>query len=37
MLSEHGHVDLAYRIATQETHPNWGYMLANGATTLWER
>jgi alpha-L-rhamnosidase len=37
MLTEHGHPDLAYRIATQETYPSWGYMLANGATTLWER
>ena len=37
MLAEHGHPDLAYRIATQETYPSWGYMLANGATTLWER
>lgn len=36
-LTENGHVDVAYRIATQETYPSWGYMLANGATTLWER
>lgn len=28
--------DAAYRITTQETFPGWGYMLANGATTLWE-
>ena len=37
MLSEYGHVDEAYKIATQETYPGWGYMIANGATTLWER
>jgi alpha-L-rhamnosidase len=37
MLTEHGHADLAYRIVTQETYPSWGFMLANGATTLWER
>lgn len=37
MLTEYGHVDEAYRIATQKTYPGWGYMLANGATTLWER
>jgi alpha-L-rhamnosidase len=29
--------DVAYAIAAQETYPSWGYMLANGATTLWER
>ncbi len=37
MLTEHGQVETAYKIATQETYPSWGYMLANGATTLWER
>lgn len=37
MLTEHGHHEVAYRIATQKTYPSWGYMLANGATTLWER
>lgn len=36
-LTEHGHVDPAFRVATQTTYPSWGFMLANGATTLWER
>ncbi|MCQ2142732.1 MAG: glycoside hydrolase family 78 protein [Bacteroidales bacterium] len=36
-LTENGHVEEAYRIASQETYPSWGYMLANGATALWER
>jgi len=27
---------LAYDLATQTTYPSWGYMIANGATTLWE-
>ena len=36
-LTRHGHADLAYQIAKQETYPSWGFMLANGATTLWER
>ena len=27
---------LAYDLATQTTYPSWGYMLANGATTVWE-
>lgn len=36
-LTKYGNADLAFTIATQETYPSWGYMLANGATTLWER
>jgi alpha-L-rhamnosidase len=28
--------DLAYKIATQTTYPSWGYMVQNGATTIWE-
>ena len=27
---------LAYDLATQTSYPSWGYMMANGATTLWE-
>ncbi len=37
VLSENGLHDVAYRIATQTSYPSWGYMLANGATTIWER
>ena len=37
MLTEHGHSEVAYKIANQVTYPGWGFMLANGATTLWER
>ncbi len=36
-LSESGHADLAYHIATQTSIPSWGYGIAQGATTLWER
>lgn len=36
-LTRYGYGDLAFKIATQGTYPSWGYMLANGATTLWER
>ncbi len=36
-LGAHGRADLAYEIVTRKTYPSWGYMLANGATTLWER
>jgi alpha-L-rhamnosidase len=28
--------EMAYRIANQRDFPGWGYMVANGATTLWE-
>ena len=28
--------DIAYTINTQTSYPGYGYMLANGATTLWE-
>jgi len=36
-LTEQGHVDTAFAIATQRTYPGWGYQIDNGATTLWER
>lgn len=36
VLSDHGRADLVYRIATQKEYPGWGYMIANGATTIWE-
>ncbi|QDK77891.1 Bacterial alpha-L-rhamnosidase [Spirosoma sp. KCTC 42546] len=35
-LSENGHADLAYKVASQETFPSWGWWIANGATTLYE-
>jgi len=37
VLSVNGHADVAYRLATQTSYPSWGYMLEQGATTLWER
>jgi len=36
VLSNTGNGSKAYKMATQKTFPGWGYMLANGATTLWE-
>src|SRR5262249_61835878 len=36
-LSDHGRSDVAYRLLLNETYPSWGYMLAKGATTWWER
>lgn len=35
-LTEYGRGDLAYKIATNRTYPSWGYMIDNGATTIWE-
>ena len=35
-LTRHGAGELAYRIATQVTYPSWGYMIGQGATTIWE-
>jgi alpha-L-rhamnosidase len=35
-LTQTNHADLAYDLATQTTYPSYGYMLANGATTVWE-
>ncbi len=36
VLSKTGNDSIAYKMATQKTFPGWGYMIANGATTLWE-
>jgi len=36
LLTELNRSDLAYDLAVQTTYPSWGYMVANGATTLWE-
>jgi alpha-L-rhamnosidase len=36
VLSENDLSGLACRMAGQQDFPGWGYMLANGATTLWE-
>lgn len=35
-LTKIGRSELAYELATQTTYPSWGYMIAHGATTLWE-
>ncbi len=36
LLTRTGQTDLAYDIATQTTYPSWGFMIASGATTIWE-
>jgi alpha-L-rhamnosidase len=35
-LSDNGRLDIAYRFATSRQYPSWGYMIDNGATTIWE-
>ena len=35
-LTEYGRGDLAFKIASNDTYPSWGYMYRNGATTIWE-
>ncbi len=36
VLSDNGRPDLCYTIASQKDYPSWGYMVENGATTIWE-
>jgi len=36
VLTLGGRPDLVYGFATQTTYPSWGYMIENGATTVWE-
>lgn len=36
-LSRYGHDEEAYRLLTLRTFPSWGFMIENGATTMWER
>lgn len=36
VLTEWGHPDAAWAIATQTGFPSWGYWVAQGATSLWE-
>ena len=35
-LTNYGRGDIAYKIATNRDYPSWGYMIENGATTIWE-
>jgi alpha-L-rhamnosidase len=35
-LSENGYADLAYKLASSESFPSWGWWIVNGATTLYE-
>ncbi|HYG24357.1 MAG TPA: family 78 glycoside hydrolase catalytic domain [Verrucomicrobiae bacterium] len=35
-LSDHGHFDVAWKVATQTNSPSWGNWIMLGANTLWE-
>jgi alpha-L-rhamnosidase len=35
-LTEYGNADLAFKLASNTTYPSYGYMIENGATTIWE-
>ncbi|GGM82760.1 family 78 glycoside hydrolase catalytic domain [Dactylosporangium sucinum] len=36
VLADSGHLDVAYDLLLQDEAPSWLYMLAQGATTIWE-
>ena len=35
-LRKMGRGDVAFKLASSQSYPSWGYMAANGATTIWE-
>ena len=37
VLADAGQEDVAVSLLLQAAYPSWGYMLAKGATTMWER
>ena len=36
VLTENGRADIALRFASEKEYPSWGYMIGQGATTIWE-
>ena len=36
ILTRFGRGDIAYKLVTNTDYPSWGYMVRNGATTIWE-
>jgi hypothetical protein len=36
-LTRNGYNDEAWQLITNRAFPSWGYMIENGATTMWER
>jgi alpha-L-rhamnosidase len=37
VLDDNHRSDVAFELLLQDTYPSWGYMVAKGATTWWER
>jgi alpha-L-rhamnosidase len=37
VLSDAGHLDVAYHLLNREAYPSWLYPVKQGATTIWER
>lgn len=37
VLSDTGHLDVAYHLLNRDTYPSWLYPVKQGATTIWER
>jgi alpha-L-rhamnosidase len=35
-LSQNGYADLAFKLASSDEYPSWGYWISSGATTLYE-
>ncbi|MGN7788077.1 family 78 glycoside hydrolase catalytic domain [Niabella sp. 22666] len=35
-LTQYGKADAAFILTSNKTYPSWGYMIENGATTIWE-
>lgn len=36
-LSDEGYTETVYKMLVNPTYPGWGYMVANGAVSVWER
>jgi len=36
-LTDSGREDIAYKLVSNRTFPSWGYMIEQGATTIWEQ
>jgi alpha-L-rhamnosidase len=37
MLTQYGHLDVAYSLLNQDSFPSWLFSVKHGATTIWER
>lgn len=35
-LTDYGHPGISLQLASNKTYPSWGYMVEQGATTIWE-